>query len=165
LHEDAARLTLVAAHEPRTAMALYRHLLASVDLDEQGAAVLTRARDVAAALGARLSVLHVVEYVAIDTGEALMAAPPDLTGQLLEQARTRLRALCERCGVPADAAQVSSGGVTGEIVVMVRDLGADLIVIGHHPRSGIRAWFSHTEQDVVQRAPCDVLALTLQPAA
>lgn len=146
-------------------MAAYQHLLAAIDVDDNGERVLRRARELAALFGARLSVLHVVEYVAIDTGEALMAAPSDLTEQLLEQAKGRLLALCERCGVPVAAAQVSSGGVAGEIMAVARDLVADLIVIGHHPRKGIRAWFSHTEQDVVQRAPCDVLALSLPPAA
>jgi universal stress protein A len=145
------------------AMGFYRHVLAAVDFDDSGDRVLLRARELAQLLGARLSVLHVVEYVAMDTGEALMAAPPDLTTQLLEQARIKLQALCDRCAVPRDAAQVSSGGVTGEIMAVATDLAADLIVVGHHPRKGIRAWFNHTEQDVVQRAPCDVLAMSLNP--
>jgi universal stress protein A len=144
-------------------MGFYRHLLAAVELDEKGDRVLLRARELARMFGARLSVLHVVEYVAVDTGEALMAAPPDLTQQLLDQARTRLVQLCERCEVPASAAQVTSGGVTGEIMALARSLSIDLIVVGHHPRRGLSAWFSHTEQDVVQRAPCDVLAMTLDP--
>src|SRR4051794_14845871 len=99
-------------------MGFYRHVLAAVDLDDNGDRVLLRARELAALFGARLSVLHVVEYVAIDTGEALMAAPPDLTAQLLEQARNKLNALCQRCGVAQSDAQVSSGGVTGEIMAI-----------------------------------------------
>lgn len=142
-------------------MSEYRHLLAAVELDEGGERVLRRAAALAARFGARLAAVHVVEYVAIDSGEALMAAPPDLTEQLLGQARARLDELCDRCAVPRADAQVASGGVTQEIMRIARERGADLIVVGHHPRRGLAAWFNHTEQDVVQRAPCDVLALSL----
>ncbi|HUP91083.1 MAG TPA: universal stress protein, partial [Solimonas sp.] len=68
-------------------MSLYTHILAAVELDDSGSAVLARAQELATKFGAQLAVLHVVEYVAIDAGEALMAAPPDLSRQLLDQAR------------------------------------------------------------------------------
>ena len=62
---------------------MYQHLMAAVELDDNAERVLKRALELSRLFGARLTVLHVVEYVAIDTGEALMAAPPDLTNQLL----------------------------------------------------------------------------------
>lgn len=145
-------------------MSEYRSILAAVELDGNGERVLRRARELAALFGARLVVVHVVEYVAIDSGEALMAAPPDFTQQLLDQARAKLDDLCDRCAVPRSDASVTSGGVTSEIMRLARDQNADLIVVGHHPRRGLAAWFSHTEQDVLQRAPCDVLALSLAGA-
>ena len=142
-------------------MSPYSHILAAVELDESGPPVLQRAQSLAARFEARLSVVHVVEYVAIDAGEALMAAPPDLTTHMLEQARTRLAELCAAHRIAADAMQAVSGNITIEITRTAKERGADLIVVGHPRRRGLASWFSHTEQDVVQRAPCDVLVLTL----
>ena len=71
----------------------YQHLLAAIAIDEHGEGVAQRAKALAAQFGARLSIVHVVEYIPLETGEALMAAPPDLAAQLQEQARTRLHEL------------------------------------------------------------------------
>ena len=49
--------------------------------------------------------------------------------------------------------------MTPQIQQVAESLKVDLIVLGHHPRHGIAAWFSHTEESVVTRATCDVLAL------
>lgn len=139
----------------------YQHLLAAIAIDEHGEGVAQRAKALAAQFGARLSIVHVVEYIPLETGEALMAAPPDLAAQLQEQARTRLHELSVRLGLDDAQLRVASGGVAAEIHRAAKELGADLIVVGHHPRHGLSALFSHTEEDVLQRARCDVLAVCL----
>lgn len=144
-------------------MSTYQHLLAAIALDEHGEGVARRAAALAAQCGARLSVVHVVEYIPLETGEALMAAPPDLATQLQQQAEARLRELCARCALHVEAIRVVSGGVAAEINRAAREFDADLIVVGHHPRHGLAALFSHTEEDVVQRARCDVLTVCLPP--
>lgn len=146
-------------------MSQYRHILAAVELDDNGALLLTRARELAALMQARLSVVHVVEYITLDTGEALIATPVDMTQEMVTAAQTQLGALCERVGVPATSAQVLSGPVTTEILTAAKTLGVDLIAVGHHPRRGfLSSLFSHTEESVVGKAPCDVLALRLAAA-
>lgn len=142
-------------------MPAYQHILAAVDLDSHGSRVLDHACALAKLFGARLSVLHVVEFIPMDSGDALMIATPDLNRQLVEQARQQVDALCQRCGISVDSAQVVQGAASGEIKRMAGDKGVDLIVIGHHPRRGLAALFSHTDEHVVQRAPCDVLAVRL----
>lgn len=139
----------------------YQHILVAAALDAAGETVIRKAQDLARLFGARLSVLHVVEYIPLETGEALMAAPPDLSLQLTQQAQSRLHELCQRLGVPAQDAHVGNGSTPREIMRCAQELKADLIVLGHHPRHGLAALFSHTEEDVVQRATCDVLALKL----
>ncbi|MES0872701.1 universal stress protein [Sinimarinibacterium thermocellulolyticum] len=142
----------------------YQHLLAAIAIDEHGEGVAKRAKALAAQFGARLSIVHVVEYIPLETGEALMAAPPDLAAQLQEQARARLHELSVRLGLGDAQLRVASGGVAAEINRAAADVGADLIIVGHHPRHGLSALFSHTEEDVVQRARCDVLAVCLSRA-
>ena len=140
-------------------MSPYRHVLAAVALDAHGQTVLSRAHALAQLFEARLSVLHVVEYIPIESGELLMTAPVDLTQQLEEQARKQLDALCAEFRIPAADIHTATGPVTPQIQQVAEALKVDLIVLGHHPRHGIAAWFSHTEESVVTRATCDVLAL------
>ena len=140
----------------------YRHILAAVDLDEGGAQVLQRAQQLAHGFAARLSVVHVVEYVSLDTGEALIATPVDLSQQMVHQATQQLQTLCAQHDIHAAAARVLSGPIASEILHAAREGAVDLIVIGHQPRRGFfDALLSHTEESVVSRAPCDVLALAL----
>lgn len=140
----------------------YKHLLAAVELDESGERLLLRAQALAQQFGARLTLLHAVEYVTVDTGEALMATPVDLTAQMRDTARVRLQQMCARVGVPAADANIVSGPVTLALESSVRELGADLIVVGHPRRKGFwSALFNHTETDVVGHAVCDVLVLKL----
>lgn len=139
----------------------YSHLLAAIELNDGGERVLQRARDLAKFFGARLSVIHAVEYLPLDAGESMIAAPIDLTEQMQQQAREQLHALCQRLDLPADAAIVAPGGVVAEILRLSAELNADLIVIGHQQRRGLSALFSHTDESIVHRAPCDVMVLKI----
>lgn len=141
----------------------YRHLLAAIELNDGGEQVLRRARDLAKFFGARLSVIHAVEYLPLDAGESMIAAPVDLTTQLQQQARDQLRELCERIGLPPEATQVVPGAVVSEILRLSTDLNVDLIIMGHQQRKGLSALFTHTDESVVHRAPCDVLVLQITP--
>ena len=142
-------------------MAAYTHLLAAIALDEHGQTVIERAQKLAALFNARLSIVHVVEYIPLETGEALMAAPPDLSAQLQQQAQQQLQQQCARLGLDDATLHITSGGVASEVHRLADELGVDLIVVGHHPRHGWLSLFSRTEEDVLQRARCDVMALCL----
>jgi universal stress protein A len=142
----------------------YRHLIAAVSLDDDGLTVLKRAQALARQEQAALTVLHVVEYIPLESGEALMAMPTDLSQQLVQQAREQLTQRCESLGIPASALQIANGNAAREIKRVAGEQGADLIVIGHHPRHGWASLFSHTEENLVTRADCDVLVVALSSA-
>lgn len=143
---------------------MYRHILAAVETHEDGQPVLAKARDLSRQFGCRLSVLHVVEYLPVDpAGDALLTTPVDLSRERAMQAEARLREWCRALEIPPEEARVAVGTITAEILRAAQESGADLIVVGHHPRRGLSALFSHTEGGVVQRAPCDVLAVHLKP--
>ncbi len=149
-------------------MTTYSHILAAVEISstgqDDGQAVLTRARDLARQFGAQLSVLHVVEYLPVDpAGDALLTTPVDLSRERATQAEARLREWCQALGIKSEQARVAVGSVTAEILRSAQETHADLIVVGHHPRGWLAALFSHTEEGVVTRAPCDVLAVHLKP--
>lgn len=140
----------------------YQQLLAAVELDASGAEVVQKAQALAARFGARLCVAHVVEYLPVEAGEGMISAPVNLMQEILDQALERLHLLGGRYGIPATDLRLLNGPVVAEILALAEKIGADLIVTGHHPRRGLMALFNHTGEDVLVRAPCDLLAVRLR---
>jgi universal stress protein A len=140
-------------------MSIYSKILLAVDLNADSIAVGRRARDLAARMGAELTVLHVVEYVPVEPVGENMMPPVPLLDELAAAARQRLVALCADIGVDADHQQVEVGSVKGEVVRVARAMQCDLIVIGARERHGLSIFVNLTEDTVLHAAPCDVLAV------
>jgi universal stress protein A len=137
----------------------YRRILLVVDLTEDSLPIGRRAQTLAAALGAEIDLLHVVEYVPVEPmGETLMPAV-QIEDELLERANQRLAALGAELGVPAASCRVEAGNVKAEIVRIARERHTDLIVLGSRERHGISILVNFTEDTVLHAAPCDVLAV------
>jgi universal stress protein A len=140
-------------------MALYRRILLVVDLSEASLSIGRKAQALAAALGAEVELLHVVEFVPVEPmGEALMPAV-QIEEELLERARSRLTALCTELGLGGCSCRVESGNVKSEIVRVARERAADLIILGSRERHGLSILVNLTEDTVLHAAPCDVLAM------
>src|SRR5262245_65657497 len=78
---------------PSASMSAYRRILLVVDLTEHSSAVGRRAAAIAAASGAEVELLHVVEFVPVEPmGETLMPAV-EIEQELLQKASDRLNAL------------------------------------------------------------------------
>jgi universal stress protein A len=141
----------------------YGHLLLAVDLSADSALVGARARALADRFDARLSLLHVVEYIPVDpAGEALLPPPVELEQDLAAGAQRRLDALGAELKVPAADRVVATGNVKQEIVRVAAERGCDLIVLGSHERHGLAVLLGGTEKSVLNAAPCDVLAVRLR---
>jgi universal stress protein A len=146
-------------------MSLYRRILLVVDLREHSERIGARARDLAAALGAELSVLHVVEYVPVEPmGETLLPAV-QIEEELVQRARRQLDELCERLGIGTVRRDVAAGNVKAEIVRAAQERQADLIVLGSRERRGPSILVNLTEDTVLHAAPCDVLAVRIAKAS
>ncbi|MGH8505963.1 MAG: universal stress protein [Stenotrophobium sp.] len=139
----------------------YSHILAAVEVNDFGERVLQRALDLARVFEARLSVIHAVEFIPLDAGAAMIMAPTELGQQLESQAREQLLSMCGKLGIPESAVQVVTGGVVTEILRASKALAADLVVVGHRPHSGLASLFTYTDESVVHKACCDVLALNV----
>jgi universal stress protein A len=143
----------------------YRRILLVVDLTEDSMQIGRRARDLAAAVGAELELLHVVEFMPVEPmGETLMPAVR-IEDELLARARQRLAALAEELGVSGAPHRVESGNVKAEVVRVARERHIDLIVIGSRERHGLSILVNFTEDTVLHAAPCDVLAVRVGKAA
>jgi len=143
-------------------MAVYSKLLLVVDLTEDSEKIGQRACAVAAACGAELSLLHVVEYVPVEPmGETLLPAV-QIEEELVHRARDRLAVLAARLGIESAPRTVASGNIKAEIVRVAQEQGVDLIVLGSRERHGLSIMVNFTEDTVLHAAPCDVLAVRLR---
>ncbi len=143
-------------------MSPYRNILLVVDLTEDSATIGQRALAVARDAGAKVSLLHVVEYVPVEPmGETLLPAV-QIEEELVARARERLATLAGQLGMPGAAQQVATGNIKAEIVRAAEAQGADLIVLGCRERHGLSILVNFTEDTVLHAAPCDVLAVRLR---
>ena len=145
-------------------MTTYRRILLVLDLSEDSAVVGRRACALAAALGAEIELLHVVEFVPVEPmGETIMPAV-QIENELLLKATTRLCAMAGELGIPDATGHVEAGNVKSEIVRVARERHVDLIVLGSRERHGLSILVNLTEDTVLHAAPCDVLAMRVGSA-
>ena len=140
----------------------YRRILLLVDLTDDSRVIGARARAVAAATGAEVSLLHVVEYVPVEPmGETLLPAV-QIEEELVKRAGQRLRELAVALGLPDAPCRVEAGNTQTEILRVAQETGTDLIVIGSRERHGLSILVNLTEDTILHAAPCDVLAVRLK---
>ncbi len=144
-------------------MSTYRRVLLVLDLNEDSVSVGRRATAVAAAVGAEVELLHVVEFVPVEPmGETIMPAV-QIENELLDRATARLRTIATELGLPNATCHVEAGNVKSEIVRIARERHVDLIVLGSRERHGLSILVNLTEDTVLHAAPCDVLAIRVGP--
>jgi universal stress protein A len=140
-------------------MSSYKTLLMAVDLSEESSHVADRAKALAAANGAILHIIHVIEPLSFAYGGDI---PMDFSGiqeEIHEQARQQLDRFGAECSVPADRQHIVLGRPEVEIHSTAEDIGADLIVVGSHGRYGLALLMGSTANGVLHGASCDVLAV------
>jgi universal stress protein A len=144
-------------------MAIYRHILLAVDFAPDSEAVIQRARELAQLHGARLSLVHVTEYVPVDmANELVLPQEMELDQELNELAVKRLAEVGERIGIAVADQHVLQGNTRGEIQRLAEETKTDLIVLGSHGRQGIQRLLGSTANGVLHGAPCDVLAVRIR---
>jgi universal stress protein A len=146
-----------------------KHILAATDLEESSLPALRMAVDLAEGLGARLTLVHVIEPIASPPGleaYALEGMPADWE-QRVERGRLgavgrRLEALLADHGRPGvqTSTHIISGLMPGALVDCAAELGADLLVLGTHGRSGVAHFLlGSVAEKVVRASPCPVLTV------
>jgi universal stress protein A len=142
----------------------YQHILIAVDLNEDSEIVARKASTLAGDANARLSLLHVVEYVPVDpAGEALLPPPVNMEDELMDAARERLDALAGKLDLPDCRRHVVLGNIKTEVTRFADENDVDLIVLGSHERHGLSLLLGgSTGKSVLASAPCDLLAIRLR---
>lgn len=142
----------------------HRHILAAVDFGGDSDQVIDRATALARVMEARLSLVHVVEFLHFDlASELVLPQDVQLEAQMVEAATRRLAAIAADIEVdgPVDH-WVELGATKQEIIRIAETQGVDLIVIGSHGRHGIGRLLGSTANAVLHGASCDVLAVRIR---
>jgi len=146
-------------------MTQYTHLLVAVDFSDSTSSILNKARQIAERNKARLSLLHVVEYLPpIDSAyEPILASNWSIDeAELLKRAESSLQQLCSQHDLHDASLNVVLGTPKHEITQFVNDHQCDLIVMGSHGRHGISLLLGSTANAVLHEMPCDILAVKIK---
>ncbi len=136
-------------------------ILVAFDFSDTSKSALTYGRNLAAAFGARLHVLHVADVISTSAAQFYPEGPGDPEEKASRVALGQLRTLLDAEGV-ADArpAVRIANDPALEVVEYARDVRADVIVIGTHGRTGVsRLIMGSVAEHVVRTAPCPVLVV------
>jgi len=145
-------------------MSDYTHILVAVDFSSSSEQIVTKARDIAKNNNARLSLLHIVEYLPpIDSiYEPVLASTWAIDEtELLSQAKNSLKKFSKKLNLDDAQQQVVLGTPKHEISQFVKDQQCDLIVMGSHGRHGINILLGSTANAVLHEMPCDILAVKI----
>lgn len=140
-------------------MSQYKTILVAIDLSEDSAQVTGRAMAVAANNQAEVHIVHVIEPLSFAYGGDI---PMDFSGiqdEIHQQAKQQLTRFADGLGIAQQRQHLLLGKPEVEIHATAEDIGADLIVLGSHGRSGLALLMGSTANGVLHGAKCDVLAV------
>ncbi len=146
----------------------FRHILTATDLSAPARPALERGFQLAAASGARYTVLHALglEAMALLRG-ALGDKAPAVSARLAEEARARLDALVR--ATAHDRAVAATGvvdpGLAGDVVpARAQAEGADLVLVGAHGSGFVqRLLLGSTASRLLRKSRCPVLVVRQAP--
>jgi nucleotide-binding universal stress UspA family protein len=136
-----------------------KHILVPTDYSDTAERGTRYAFELAQAIGAKVSLLHV--YVIPPPPEAGGLAG-DFAHEATQQAEKQLAYAAAKYQDSGALARtlLATGDASEAILAAAREIGADLIIIGTHGRTGVRRMLlGSVAETVLRAAPCPVLAI------
>lgn len=142
----------------------YQHILLALDFTAEAANIAARAQELASRYGARISLVHVVEYLPPINMVGEPVSPEWLLDEqaLRDGAVIRLRDFAIQQGLADVPQHILVGSTRQEIPRLATEQRCDLIVLGSHGRHGWSRLLGSTARAVLNEAPCDVLAVHIK---
>ena len=137
----------------------YQHLLLPTDLTEASDLAAERARMMARTTGAKLTVLHIVDYVPPRWIANELPEEYATESSLMGRAQGHLSTWLRKNGIEGHDQRILAGSPKHIIVDTAREIGADLIIMGTHGDRGIARIVGSTARAVLHDTPCDVLVV------
>jgi nucleotide-binding universal stress UspA family protein len=148
-------------------MTLPTNILVPTDFSETAARALDYATALAAKLGARIHVVHVIGIPALGVPELGIALTSVTIGSLVRDNQAALDRLVDSRRNQATFGDVllRTGDPRDMILQAANEVHADLIVIGTHGRRGLaRALLGSVAEGIVRTAPCPVVTVGAKAA-
>jgi nucleotide-binding universal stress UspA family protein len=143
-------------------MSLYRHLLCPVDFSDASRKALAWSARFSKEIGARLTVLHVIDATLLSVGN--LVAAPDVFAELRRRAEEGFAPMTKDPGLKHATFETLEGVPEDVIVKAAMERGSDLVVMGTHGLSGFeRLFLGSVTEKVLHRIR--VPLLTLSPSA
>jgi len=144
-------------------MSPYKHLLLAVDFSDHSQDVSKTAEQLAKLYQAKLSIVHVVDNLPLNSDPyGPIQFDVDFTQELLDNAKERLDKFAANLNITPEQQFLEMGSSKYEIVRVAEENDVDLIVIGSHGRHGLKLLLGSTANGVLHHAKCDVLAVRLK---
>ena len=141
-------------------MARFETLLVPHDFSGDADAALDAAVELAMRLGASLHLLHVYQQPVDVLSPYGVAVPPNVGPELRSAALRRLEQLAARISGLQVESHVAEGPPALAIAEQARELGADLVVMGTHGRTGLRhLLLGSVAERTMRAAHCPVLTV------
>lgn len=145
-------------------------ILYATDLEPESAKACELVMHLAATLGTRVHVVHVIEPTFPQSGVLNLSlhADSELADEVYEKIRTRLAHMRDVWGrpgaleVPLDQIRVLIGVTTDTILLEAESVGADMLVLGTHQR-GVLGQLLHgsVAKAILTKTPIPVLVVPL----
>ena len=138
-------------------MSMYKHILVPTDFSAHSARAAERALELGRIFDARLSVVHVVNYLppTFITAQSEHTSAP----QIVERATACLAEWANEAGLGGAEQLVTTGSAGKEIIATAKARDFDLIVIGTSGEGGMKRLLGSTTRAVMHDSPCDVLSI------
>jgi nucleotide-binding universal stress UspA family protein len=132
-----------------------RRILVPTDFTETSEHALDWALELAAKLGAAVTVMHTYEIPIVGFPDGAIVATPEIASRIADASRTALDGTVERRrgrGIAIEAI-LREGVAWEEINSVAETINADLVVIGTHGRRGLtRALLGSVAENVIRTA-------------
>ena len=141
----------------------YKHLLIAIDLTDESPHVIEQACELASLYQAKISVVHILEPVSLAFGGDIPVDLSTLQQEQIQHSRERLDIyIADYPSLTSEQCFLCYGQPRQEIHRIAQENNCDLIIVGSHGRQGLALLLGSTTKDLLQNAPCDVLAIALQ---
>lgn len=145
-------------------MIVYQHILLAVDFSPQDNQIAQRAKNLSLQIGAKLSLIHVLDNIPMPDTPYGTVIPLDtqISYPMLETERQKLNEIGDKFEINPDCRWLIWGEPRQEITHIAEQEKIDLIIVGSRSRHGLALLLDSTASKVLYHAKCDVLAVRLQ---